>query len=169
MKPINEQERIRSFFIFIGFFFLTTSIAVGLVYFNAIFNPKLQNNILRNENTRIKKMVGGSQGYNKQIAFIDSLLGKVPEVNIESKGIMITKATQANEMLRGDLLKGVSEEDILNTIPTIFDKLIQSSTAVYMKDAEISRLQDDKARLKSYSDDLRESLKIKGYEVQPFK
>lgn len=63
MKPLNEKERNRHFLIFLGYFLVTIVLVVCLVYFNAIFNPRYQNELLRKKNMQLIQGQTDNQDY----------------------------------------------------------------------------------------------------------
>ena len=70
MKPLNEEERSKQFFIFLGFFLVTIALVVGIAYFPLKHNLKKEQKLL-NE-ARIRAEVEGSNN-NKSFLEIEFL------------------------------------------------------------------------------------------------
>ena len=74
MKPLNEQERTKQFFIFLGFFVITNLLIVGIAYFPLNYNLKKQVEILSKRNSEFESQ---KEIINNSMAEVDSLFEKI--------------------------------------------------------------------------------------------
>lgn len=77
MKPLNEEERSKQFFIFLGFFLVTIALVIGIAYFPLRHNPKNEEELLKAERGRVE-MEGNSN--DKSLMQIDSLLSAIKKL-----------------------------------------------------------------------------------------
>ena len=70
MKPLNSQDRMKQFFIFLAFFLVTVVLVVAVTYFD-FSNPKEHNRLLIEENANLKKQLEANDKY---ISMADSVL-----------------------------------------------------------------------------------------------
>jgi len=96
MKPLNTQDRMKQFFIFLAFFIVTVILVTAVVYFD-FSNPKEHNRLLIEENASLKKQIEANQLYVSQA---DSVLSKITQLNISNPTGMDTRYGIANQKKR---------------------------------------------------------------------
>ncbi|MBK9026227.1 MAG: hypothetical protein IPL69_20395 [Saprospiraceae bacterium] len=107
MKPLNTQDRMKQFFIFLAFFIVTVILVTAVVYFD-FSNPKEHNRLLIEENASLKKQIEANQLYVSQA---DSVLSKITQLNISNPTGMDTRYGIANQKML--LLKDEVESNSL--------------------------------------------------------
>ncbi len=105
MKPLNTQDRMKQFFIFLAFFIVTVILVTAVVYFD-FSNPKEHNRLLIEENASLKKQIEANQLYVSQA---DSVLSKITQLNISNPTGMDTRYGIANQ--KNAAFKDVVESD----------------------------------------------------------
>ena len=148
MKPLNEQERTKQFFIFLGFFTVTVMLVVGIMYFPLKYNQKQKNEIDIGAN---EKVIAEGKAYEKTIKDIDSLYKSLINLNLSTNSQFIG--------LNGDIAKHNSDFKSSIGEKTIFKK--------YSEIIELTRqILNDKNELKNDKETLKKELEKKNKDYE---
>jgi hypothetical protein len=149
MKPLNSQDRMKQFFIFLAFFLVTVGLVVAVTYFD-FANPKEHNRLLIDENANLKKQLEANDKY---ISMADSVLSAITILNIKDPAGMDTRYGTANTKVSQFSVK-VSEDSILKnsvysrfaTVTTAFLDLYSEFKTAKPKanDFDVTKLENDK-------------------------
>ncbi|HNP99176.1 MAG TPA: hypothetical protein PKK99_08985 [Bacteroidia bacterium] len=140
---------MKQFFIFLGFFIVTSVLIVVVTYYD-FSNPKEHNRLLLEENANLKKQLEINEKY---ISQADSVLSKITLLNIKEPSGMDTKYSIANQ--KNAAFKDMVDSDSLlkngiysrfTYITTTFLDLYSEFKQVKPKanDFDITKLENDK-------------------------
>ena len=91
MKPLNTQDRMKQFFIFLAFFIVTVILVTAVVYFD-FSNPKEHNRLLIEENASLKKQIEANQLYVKSPNWISLIPPEwIPDMESQIKKMLPLK------------------------------------------------------------------------------
>ena len=166
MKPLNEKERNRQFLVFISYFLVTTGLVLGIVYFNAIFNPRYHNEVLRKKNAELRKnqFVGGQ--YVEKVRQIYDALQRMKNSNGGQRTIEGKNASG----LIGDFELQLQKDNVdsSNTL-IIYPALFRLNVGLMDELQEMDELKEKYSTLKADFDELKESSKKIESEFEKYK
>lgn len=152
MKPLNSQDRMKQFFIFLAFFLVTTVLVVAVTYFD-FSNPKEHNRLLIDENTNLKKQLEISDKY---ISQVDALLNYCTELSTVNLNGMETKAALANSASANFKVNISSDSLLRNSVYSRFSTLTNSFINVYNEFIKAKPKADELENIKKENDKLTE-------------
>lgn len=161
MKPLNSQERMKQFFIFLGFFIVTSVLIVVVTYYD-FSNPKEHNRLLLEENANLKKQLEMNEKY---ISQADSVLSKITLLNIKEPSGMETKYSFANQTNATFRIMVESDSLLKNGIYSRFTLMTTTFLDLYSQymqakpkanEFDVTKLQNDK--LERENKDLQKDL-----------
>ncbi|HRH64974.1 MAG TPA: hypothetical protein PLU53_01625 [Bacteroidia bacterium] len=149
MKPLNTQDRMKQFLIFLAFFLVTVALVVAVTYYD-FANPKEHNRLLIEENANLKRQLEVNDKYLSQA---DSVLSKITKLSINDPSAMETKYGFANT--QNSNFASVVESDSLlkNGIYSRFSMMTTTFLELYAQykvvkpkanDFETTKLENDK-------------------------